>query len=437
MIKKSRVPFGVWIMAVAWGISFCPLWLSRIGGTWTILGMLLVGLVGLVLKNKGASFEFAIREGLIRNGGMMILLGLYYLMVIVSALRYGFNWNEDSFILKLHVVNIIALFFGFFLIKNPRYFRICIYVSALFMLFQATLLRRFVDVTGEGARLGLIEAGGVLGHTSNWEGFAMQTLLLLGILLEEKNKVVKIIGFLILPLFYRGILLCGFATPVALFLLGHGVLGILFLLFAKPTKLALLLKVAIPCIFITAMILTVTWIRTMPPDSRYRDIQYRFDNFINDPLWGGYERDDRTQSRLFLGLVSWESFKRSPVFGTGGVYPSSRVLEYGGHQAVVDYLAVFGIAGGGPFILFVLLCLSNSIRRYRKEQTWVSAASIAVVVIFIGGGCVNPCWYGFPMTVMLLYAQPFKISYFRVFRDGAMVMKRQQMKLAMGSYING
>jgi hypothetical protein len=147
-------------------------------------------------------------------------------------------------------------------------------------------------------------------------------------------------------------------------------------------------------------------ISTLEDDTRFAGIQYRFKNMIENPEGGGYEVKD---SRFNLAFISWDTFKRSPFFGCGGTYldnPGS-----GGHQAVIDYLAVYGLFGGGPFIAFVILSLINSYRRCRMERDWNSFASLACSVIFLIVGIVNPCWYGDPLTILIIYAQPFKRSY--------------------------
>jgi len=410
MIKKFNVSFGVILTSIALGLNFAPMFMAQLGGSWTVLILACVGLLFIKYQQTDIGFTFALEQEVASNTIMIICLTVYYISVIIGALRWDFSWETESHVVKTHVMNLLGLVMGLFFVVNKSFSRWAAYISIPFLLYSTYWLNRYVSMTGESARFALNEFDGAFGSSSNWQVFGMQLFLLLGLLIDEKNKIIKIVGFLVLLMLYRSIFLCGFATPIGLLIMAHGVLGVIFFFFAKATRYSKILKLIIPFALVVGALYAFIAIGSMDEkDKRYSDIQYRFKQFRLDWRGGGYDYS-AGQSRLELIDVSIAAFKQAPLFGVGGVYPTSNKHITGGHQSLFDFFALYGVVGGGAYLLFVILCLKNSIVKYRRQQSWFAASQIGVIVMYIIGGLVNPCWVGMPVTVLFFYGQPYMIS---------------------------
>ncbi len=149
----------------------------------------------------------------------------------------------------------------------------------------------------------------------------------------------------------------------------------------------------------------VFMISRMQGDDRYGSIQARFKNFVETPEGGGY---DAEHSRFLLVFISLDTFRKHPLFGCGGTYLANSKM--GGHQALFDFLALYGIlGGGGAFVMFVIHCMANAGRRCQQDRNWRSFTAFAGVGIFVVVGIVNPGWIGGPMTTLLLFFHPYRM----------------------------
>jgi hypothetical protein len=305
---------------------------------------------------------------------------------------------------KLHVLCILALFFGLFLRQNPKYTRIGVYIVGLVLFYHAFFANRFVETTGTDMREALGELSGALGHTDYWTMFSMATILLVCYLMDEKNKTFKYIGLVLSLYLYKTILFCGFATPVALFMIGHILLGMACMKFGGKGAIKVVVHFVLAAALIGGAVLAILKVATLEDDSRFTSIQVRFKNMLEEPEGGGYSAEE---SRFNLARISWATFKDSPIIGCGGTYLNNEGA--GGHHAFFDYLAIYGLfGGGGAFICFVVLCICNVYRRCRQERDWKAFGAFASMGIFLMVGVVNPGWYGGPLMMCLLYAQPFR-----------------------------
>jgi len=232
----------------------------------------------------------------------------------------------------------------------------------------------------------------------------MLTLILAGQLLSEKNKRVKIIGALCLVPLYRAMLFCGFATPIALFIIGHILFAFSCFLFGKKDVTQFMIRMFLTGGLLVGSVVMVYKISQSEDDSRLRSIQTRFQKMLENPRGGGY---DVEHSRFDLIYISMETFKENPIFGAGGGYMKNR--KTGGHQAMFDYFALYGIVGGGAFTLFALMCFWNAFQRCKQEKDWATFGRFGATGMFLIVGMVNPCWLGGPLTALFIFANPFRI----------------------------
>jgi hypothetical protein len=400
---KNKIQWVEVLPVIAMACMLSPLVMMLIGGVRTIVLITVFGVLLTPSKMREGSFSVLVGREIKANGGMIFLLVWFYMGVIISGLRGGMGTLGEW---KVHAVCIFGLIYGLYLRENQKLSRFAVYAAGVTMLFHSILSNAYVTGTGLDMREALEEMSGLLGHTDYWTQFAMITILLLGLLIDENNKIIKYVGLLGLLYMYKTILFCGFATPVALFIIGHILLGFVFLRNSKKGLGRIFLRFALASILIGGSIWAIFKIATLENDARYSSIQLRFKNMIENPAGGGYDIEN---SRFDLAKISWDTFKQNPFLGCGGTYLNN--AGTGGHQAVVDYLAIYGLmSGGGAFICFVVLCMVNGYQRCRRERDWIAYASFASTCVFVGVGLVNPGWYGGPLMVLFLYAQPFKRS---------------------------
>lgn len=403
--KSAKLSTGILVSLLALACHHSPAVLSRIGNVGTIIIVVVLATILARYSKRDMPFNIALPRAVNENQGMVLLLGWFFLGTIVAGFRGGFG---ILFEWKLHLMSILALVYGFFLSQNPRYYRYSIYLVAPVMLYHAAISNQYVSVADRDMRSALVDLASGLGHTDYWTNYAMLTLLLVGTLIDERNMILKVIGFLMAAYFYKTILLCGFATPVALFLIAHAVLGAVALAVSKKRGAQMVLRLGLAVMLVAGSWQAVQRIARTEGNTRYASIQWRFNNILQNPESGGYTVEN---SRFEIARYSWESFKKAPILGWGGTYLSNP--HSGGHQALFDYLAIYGLlGGGGVFILFTCLCVRNTFLRCRHERTWIAYASFACAVMYLLVGIVNPGWFGGPMTTLLLYALPYKRSPF-------------------------
>lgn len=396
----KNIPFGILLSLTALACLLSPSIMNRIGGVRTVVLVVILGTFFARYKKDDCPFAVAVRRMLHANSGMMCLLAWFYFVVIVSALRGGMGVLVEW---KFHVTSILGLLYGLFLSQNAKYMRYAIYVISVVLLYHSFGANAYVSSTGMDMREALNDLEGMLGHTDYWTDYCMLLLLFASYLIKEKNKIIRIVGSLIALYLYKTVLLCGFATPVALFLIGHAFVGFAYLRYGKKGILQVLLRVGFALVLIVGSAWGIFKISTLEDDSRFSSIQVRFKNMIENPEGGGYSVED---SRFLLALISWSTFKQNPIFGCGGTYLNNP--KSGGHHAAIDFLAIHGLLGGGAYIAFVILCVMNAYRRCRQERDWAAYSAFACSGIYLIVGLVNPGWYGGPMTILLLYVQPFK-----------------------------
>jgi len=378
-----------------------PSILNVIGGIRTIIFVFTLGLVFARYQQGDSPFLVAVSRGIQANRGLFFLLIWYFFGVLFSGIRGGMGSLGEW---KLHGFSILGLLVGLFLLGNDKFTRFAVYAAGLTMLIHSISANNYVSVTGFDMREALADLSGLLGHTDYWTKFSMITILLVGQLVGEKNKIIKYVGLVIIIYFYKTILLCGFATPVALFIIAHVFLGWVGLKFSGKGFSKIFVRSSIALALFVGSVWGIYQISYLENVSEYSSIQKRFKNMLEDPQGGGYSREN---SRFSLAEISLKTFKESPFLGCGGPYLDNE--GSGGHQSIFDYLAIYGIfGGGGAFICFVVLCLYNGYKRCRNERDWKAFSSFASVSIFVMVGLVNPGWLGGALYTCLFYGQPFK-----------------------------
>lgn len=122
---------------------------------------------------------------------------------------------------------------------------------------------------------------------------------------------------------------------------------------------------------------------------------------------GGDEVDPiyNEASRFEFYMVSLKTFTKHPLVGVGPYFKTDTVVNgIGNHSSWLDYLAMYGILGCLPLIVFFVFC-------FRRTMTMTTYSANKVMrlfpwVLFMGYGLLNPVFTAknFPVVLMLLAA---------------------------------
>ena len=362
------------------------------------------------------STETAITIALHENPWILRFLIPYYLMTVVSWIHspYVVTYEDIGFIWKTHLGNILALLVCLLISRSPKLLRFLIFFSLPFVLHYCLSVGSVLNRLGGEARSYLNDPTvGGLGGSGTWQIIAMYAVMLLGQVFSEKNHIFKISGILCVVYMFRCILRAGFATPVGLLLIGTMAFSTVYFFYGKKTRNSALFKWVIIIGGIVGALSLFYKIAHQEGDAvTSKSVTGRFYNLSKNPLGGGYGEEGAgfEGSRLSYMSVGWHAFLESPIIGKGGPNPDIRHTNISscGHHSIIDYFGHLGIIGGGGYLLFVILCFKNVLRRYKMTKSWIDAGSFGVMVMYFVGGVVNPMWMGGTMSVMYLLCLPVR-----------------------------
>jgi hypothetical protein len=414
MFYFLRFPIGLWMLGFSFSATFSQVMWFRIGGATVTILLMVVAMLLCRGRECRLGFFADMQKTASQNKHILILLTLYYIMVVASWFRapYEVKYEEWSFIWKQHIMDILEIMVVFYLCQNPQRIRLMLWLCFVANLIQFSIFKSASDYYGIAEARGFLgEAGnGALGRSTNWQSVVMFALAFAGYLMTERNKILKIIGFSGLLLFPHFILKAGFATPVLVGFMGCIVTGYVYLRYGNrskaPALMRLLFLIGIVVIVCVAFFRIANRVNT--GETEGMSIAARFADMLESRNAPGSQEESYGSSRTKLMLHGLNSFIESPIFGKGGPFPSKTSIVAHDHQAITDYLAHFGLIGGGSFIAFVIICISYTVKRYKIHQTWQDAAAVGVVAIFLLGGVFNPMWYSSPLQCMLIFCLPFK-----------------------------
>ena len=413
MFYFMRFPIGLWMLGLSFSAQFSSVMWVKLGGATVTCILMVVAMFLCRGKDCRNGFWSEMQKTARLNNNIIVLLTLYYIMVVISWFHapYEVKYNEWSFIWKQHVMDILEFMVVFYMCQNPRRIRLFLWICLVANLITFYKFKSASDYYGIAEARGFLgdEYGGALGSSSSWEAVVMFVVAFAGYLMTERNKLLRIIGFSCLSVFPYFILKAGFGVPVFVGLMGLAVVGFVHFKYGKKKNAAVRLFVLMAVM--VAVIVTFFRIAHMAETgSEEQSVAVRAAGLVDDFRTRGQatHEDSYGVSRTKLMHKGWRSFLKSPLFGMGGPFPSKEGIVANDHQAITDYLAHFGLVGGGAFIAFVFFCISYTVKRYKIHQTWQDAAAVGVAVIFLLGGVFNPTWYSCPLQSMLIFCLPFK-----------------------------
>jgi hypothetical protein len=365
-----------------------------------LVPLLLVSLVLLFPSSAGIYFYKTGSRVLEANKGMFFCLLWFIVGNMLLFIRGGDDFGYFISVLILPV----CLFSGMFLTKQPYYKSFAVIGVLVFLVMNNIFAGESIGQAESARNLLKGQEGGnsLAGTSSFWGLIGTFIPIFVAEVIKQKKWIIKLILSAALAFLIYKLLFCGFATPIGIFILNIAFVSILSLRRNQTNSSSYLKSLIITflVLFFTFLLLNAILNTTNVAQA---DVQYRFINFINNPLGGGYKGNDGV-SRFILMDFSWQTFLQKPFFGGGGNIRTS-IYEgvAGGHSSAIDSLAVLGLfGGGGAFLCFVYLACKNAYMHMKRENSFYSLCNFSVVVSFIIGGILNPYWAG-PLLICIIF----------------------------------
>jgi 4-amino-4-deoxy-L-arabinose transferase-like glycosyltransferase len=129
----------------------------------------------------------------------------------------------------------------------------------------------------------------------------------------------------------------------------------------------------------------------------------RLDSLRKTVLTGEITKDTSkaTSGRLDLGLISIDSFLRSPLIGLGKGKESQTIAGHtsdtiGGHSYILDSLGQRGLIGTFPLLVAIGSFVITAYRSFRKaEGSWRESAMLTMILMWIVAMIINPYFLGY------------------------------------------
>lgn len=370
-----------------------------------LLGFLLLTMVAIFSGLLESSFNRVVRS--IRRGvshnRLLVLFSVWYLVgIVLNALIRG-NGLDDWRLMMWPVVLLLGTCFAFAFMHDENCYRLFqigfLVVSGIQAAISIPTLAHTVGI----ARDMWLETGGtwIYGNPSSFALLAILLPMFMWRAIKESG-LLRVLLLASCLLILVAIFISSFATPVALIMLGS--LLVLALAILIPTRgqnrlVSLLVAGILLSASLVAYRLTFDNPLTAPARSR-------IENFLNDPVSGGYEGEIiRTASRVYLAEISISSFQAEPLFGKGG--GNTRYSKFvGGHSSLADTMGSYGLLGGGGALLGVILVmLVTAALRLWQERNWETLCALATVLLLVVAGIADPFWEGAQLAYVLVMAR--------------------------------
>ncbi|MEO0096944.1 MAG: O-antigen ligase family protein [candidate division WOR-3 bacterium] len=277
---------------------------------------------------------------------LLILIGI---TLFISVLRLPFAFSEYGYV-KFFSYLLLSLVpsFSLLLIKEDKKLKRFIYFLIFFLsiFFIYTLFR----ILSEGLenvleneiipyRLGFSLSVVTFGR---WAGIGVFSLFLL--FFTEKNRLVKILSFILIPLLLYLLLLSGTRGAIlALFVC----LFIFFFLKIKNLKE----KIIFVLLFIFLFFIFYSLLPTM----------------ITERLT--YFQDESSVNRLEAFSLAFKNFLDSPIIGKGlGSFPYYTYNFIYPHNIFTEFASETGFLGLIPFIIYILICFKKVFKKFQEKS---------------------------------------------------------------------
>lgn len=288
---------------------------------------------------------------------LLILIGV---VLFISVLRLPFAFSEYGYVkffsyLLLSLLPSLGLLFINENKKLKRFIYFFIFFLSIFfiyVLFKILLegLENVLENEIIPYRLGFSLSVVTFGR---WAGIGILSLFLLFFI--EKNRIIKIFSFVLIPLLLYLLLLSG--TRGAIFAL-FVCLFIFFFLKIRNLKE----KIIFLFLFILLFFIFYSLLPTI----------------LAERLT--YFQDESSINRLEALSLAFKNFLDSPIFGKGlGSFPYYTYNFIYPHNIFAEFACETGFLGLIPFIIYIILCLKKIFKKFQEK----SLISLFPVFLFI------------------------------------------------------
>jgi hypothetical protein len=383
----------------------------------TVLAVYYHGYVGLILMVTPclAILYFTSKNSFFRAGYMTLelnkgmVISLFWYIVGIATLFLRGSTDSGFFIQVLMLP--IFLFIGMVLAKNPKYKSLVTYLVIIFAVLNCLLVGGVNHKINARTLNDTDSIYNEAGSTMFWGLIGIMMPIFFAEIVKVKSKIIKLfLTLLSIYLIYQ-LLNCGYATPIALFIINLFLIGFFYFLRAKLFSKFFWRSLLIFILSILIAYYLMTIILQSNVVSQI-DVKDRFSNFLINPLGGGYDSKEGV-SRFTLMNFSWQSFLKNPLIGGGGNIRTS-IYEgiSGGHSSAIDVLAVLGLlGGGGAFIYFFFRAFLNAREKFKRDSSFYHICNLSVIATFFLGGIMNPYWEGNLLIFILLLPDIYKYQY--------------------------
>ena len=274
------------------------------------LTLILLFLVFLLINTPAGKFFFnSIKTAFQKNIFQLFLLLFYLGGIGLTSLRGG---DDVDFYFQI-LLAILYFLFGLFLFTNEQYNKLAIISVLFFLLINIVFVGG--SVNSETSTKDIYKEGTIaMGTSSFWGLLAIFFPLFLNEFIKQKKLLYKGGFLLILLLFLFKLFYSGFATPIALLFLNFVIIGVVYSALIFRQKKGFLK--AFILFTIGSLILYYSFTGILYSDSAaLTNVQWRFNNFIENPSGGGYSGIYKSESRFKLMKFSFDSFINNPFFG--------------------------------------------------------------------------------------------------------------------------
>lgn len=417
MEEWIRKPWGIWMAYAILGVTSSPIPFFFLGGTRGMAVGLVLAFLMMNTDNSLRQFMRSLRVFLFEDTWTWLLFVWFLIGVLAGIMRAGDDWN----IWITLGIDVVMMIYGQFLAQNDRYRRFAIWMALLGMTVHNVFGARYLIVSHANFRESLgdsVDMGmdAIYGVTSHWCGIATFLPIAVAAMMDERRWILKSIGIALCGLCCFCVMYSGFFAPAAL-LLGGGMLFAL-LVFANGSRTG---NGAVKGAVLAIAMLLLAWqgFRAVKAgnDTRLMDASVRLNSLLKDPAGGEYGGGNSEMgvdtSRAGLAHWSWIKFTERPFLGWGGDIRNNYVTE--GHNSLFDFLADYGLLGGGGAMLWLaLLMVARTYRTMRRERTIEGNCQFVAACIFFGSGVLNPCWVTNPLCIIFMFGRIYKVSEKRI-----------------------
>jgi len=355
------------------------------------------------------AFSIVIKS-LRKNLILFVMLLWYIAGIVLSHLRYA----ENTLFLLGALLLPIFFFYGLFVNSKPQYHYITV-MLVVFCFFLNTLITGgdiSKDFTAKDVLLRAGTLANPIGSAGYWGSIGIFFPIFLANYKNIKKKYMRFGYIVVLVYLVYKLVFAGFATPLGLLALNLVTIAMLYFVYHLKSLSQFLVSLILVIITIGSIYYFMNWLETTDLLG-LNQIQWRLLNIIEDPTSGGYT--SHYISRYDLFFVSFETFMRFPIFGSGADLMTMAYvpleIKCGGHSSFIDGLAILGFfGGGGAMVYFFLKSLKNAISKLKRRRSFEDICHTSVVSTLIIGGILNPYWMGSILILFLLMTRIYKIS---------------------------